>query len=553
VTNVHVVCRNPKDDRVIPRMVRILADVHGWTVGAAPRRDAALNYFCGYFEWDLHRSFKATPLAAYLTHREENAADKARLWDVVAEIMDVRVVTAWKYGAMIEEFGPTTLAPLPLERERFVPVAFPRHPVVGTSGFTYHTNRKGSGLMGKLAKALGADATFQASGRGWPVPTKRYTWSEMPRFYQGLTVWVCTSLVEGGPMGTLEALACGLPVVIPNDVGLHDELPAVRGIYRYPKGDAKGLISCTRLALEEYPTLDREALRAVTARYGPAQWAAAHKEAFEGVTRDTGVQEVAEGDTLPPWEGRCGIYYVAFGVPARKAATLSIRGAKRNMPNVPVAVVSDAPLGAGEDVFIEAPDRDIGGRIAKLKVFELAPAGWTYILYLDADTEVIGDATLFFKLLADGWEFVITKDPHRHDLLKHMHRTGQDEEHIVTVGKAATEETLALNGGVWAFRRCARTKTFFKRWFTEWDKYGQRDQPGLIRALYAHPLRMVVLGNEWNLFPKYKDKERAAAILHFPMRARRWRGRIGRGVRLDSKEAWRQANEWVKGQSRRAK
>lgn len=58
---------------------------------------------------------------------------------------------------------------------------------------------------------------------------KRIPFAEMPDFYRGLDVFVCTSAIEGTPNPVLEAMACGIPVVS-TDVGIVPEVfgPAQR-------------------------------------------------------------------------------------------------------------------------------------------------------------------------------------------------------------------------------------------------------------------------------------------------------------------------------------
>jgi hypothetical protein len=53
----------------------------------------------------------------------------------------------------------------------------------------------------------------------------------------------------------------------------------------------------------------------------------------------------------------------------------------------------------------------------------------------------------------------------------------------------------------------------------------------------------VVLGNEWNYFPAYSSRiTQAAALLHYPGRARRWSGQVP--GRLDGPRAWQSVRQW---------
>ncbi|WP_175483230.1 glycosyltransferase family 4 protein [Salinihabitans flavidus] len=51
----------------------------------------------------------------------------------------------------------------------------------------------------------------------------RIPFSDMPDFYRGLDIFVCTSAIEGTPNTVLEAMACGVPV-ISTDVGIVPEI-----------------------------------------------------------------------------------------------------------------------------------------------------------------------------------------------------------------------------------------------------------------------------------------------------------------------------------------
>jgi hypothetical protein len=562
---VNVVCRNLNDDRVIPRFSRYLQQRLGWTLTAVPDPHAEVVYLSGYFESQKCRAWPSAPVMAYFTHREEQPPgnDKAQLFDTIAGRVQLRIATAAMYAGYLERYGPTVQIRPPVERDRFVPPP-PLNPpqrggrgrVAGFSGYTYRNKRKGEDLVrGILASKPGQGLEWRASGRGWPVATKRYNWRDMPGFYQSLDVLVVTSRVEGVPMPPLEAMACGVSVVVPRGVGLLDELPNVPGIHRYKRGDLTDLVKAVGKAVRDRGDVDREALRAATEPYTIEAWCEGHLEAVlemmdgptAGLAEDDEVavmpveikdvpEQRTESATLEksPEISR-GIYCVAFGDPARTCALKMMRTAKAHMPEIPICLCSDRAIGP-EDVLVVQPDSDVGGRRAKLKAYELTPAEWGAVLYLDADTEVVGDIRFYFKLIEDGWEFVICKDPHLMDTMHAFRRKGNLAELEETAAKIHTMHTLQYNGGVWAFGRNKRIARFFARWQAEWERHAQRDQGALIRAMYSEPLRVYLLGNEWNTFPKYTKGIKTAGLMHYPGRARRWRGQIP--GRIDSPTAW---------------
>ena len=555
MVKVQIICRNYEEDRVVPRMARALRQVMGWPIGPSPDTTAGINYLLGYFEAPKAANWPNTLTAAYLTHREEEPPNnaKARLFDDVARRVDLRVVTCRQYYDLVAGFGPTMRARAPLERDKFVIVPKGRRSkaVVGYSGYTYGNGRKGEDLAkAVLASPLAERCEFEASGRGWPVHTKKYRWEEMAGFYQSLDVLVCTSLVEGIPMPPLEALACGVSVVIPRGVGMLDELPECAGIHRYERGNAEDLLRALAEALAVYHDADREELRAATDGHSLEAWVEDHKTAFDKLLSSgksiaamaPRIQEKVELPPLPVSENKRGIYVVAFGEPARKSARKLLGSISLYMPDVPVCLVGDEPLKAGESVFKPYADTDIGARRAKLAIDSLVPSEWQEILYLDADTVLTAPVYALFDWITSGWEFVICRDVYPRDNLGAMQQRYDAREVAETHALLKTWEILQLNGGVWSYKRNERTKAFFVRWQAEYEKYVQRDQGALLRALYRQPLKMLVLGNEWNTFPRYQNQQITAGILHYPQEARRWEGQIA--GRIDSPEAWQAVSRY---------
>lgn len=286
--NVSVLCRNYGDDRVIPRFCRYLSDNLGWTVATRKIDPAAdVIYLSAYFESQILRSWPGRPVVAYFTHKEtqprpDNA--KARLFMSMAKKVDLRIATAGMYANQLVDFGPTAQINPPVERHRFV---IPKRKVgkrlvCGFSGYSYSNGRKGESLARQLIRSSpGRSVDWQASGRGWPVLTRRYRWADMPTFYQSLDILVITATVEGVPMPPLEVLSCGGSVVVPNGVGLLDELPDTLGIHRYKRGSIDSLTKALDKAIKARPTVDKGALRATTEPYSILAWCEQHRQAFE--------------------------------------------------------------------------------------------------------------------------------------------------------------------------------------------------------------------------------------------------------------------------------
>ena len=97
---------------------------------------------------------------------------------------------------------------------------------------------------------------------------------------------------------------------------------------------------------------------------------------------------------------------------------------------------------------------------------------------------------------------------------------------------------------MFSFHRSDATERLFHAWHEEWQRWGKRDQGALLRAMYKTPLRLLVLGIEWNTSDRYPSPNGTAGIVHHQMKARRWAGIIP--GRNDSKEAWDKIRSWEK-------
>jgi glycosyltransferase involved in cell wall biosynthesis len=531
--NIHII--NRSKEGILSRLANALVDGTGWTMSNSPDSSADLNHFACYLTFAEHFSdWHLTPVSTWFTHKEVGTHYKEFWWELAANKADLRLTSAPMYARMLEQFGPTALVTPAIDRDFFKIAPKPGNemPRVGVSGFVHPGGRKGEQLVARLAGSLLAHRIeLVGTGDGWPIPTLERPFADIPAFYQDLDVFLCTSLIEGIPMPPLEALSCGVPIVIPRGVGLLDELPDdVEGIYCYDAGDFEGMFAAISNALAGRHDADREALRAITEPYTQKAWCKTHADAIAKFL-DTGTSIGVESDR----HGQRGAFWVAYGEPARKCAMGSISTFRQHNKGIQTALAGESPLGV-EDTFIDYPDVDIGGRDAKTMIFDLAPAEWEYIAYFDADTEFIADVSVLYQFVMDGFDMVICKNPDKYHIASKMVRSDNKDECEYTFNQLGTSELIQLNGGVFVFQRNARTARFFRAWHEEWERWGKRDQAALLRALFKNPLKLYVLGNEFNTITRYQSREQSAGILHYPMSARRWRGKIQ--GRSDSDEAW---------------
>ena len=190
-----------------------------------------------------------------------------------------------------------------------------------------------------------------------------------------------------------------------------------------------------------------------------------------------------------------GTIYVAYGPPALAEMRRSVAGLWQ-FNDLDVAVIG--ALGTQLDLdgaqLIPFNQPGPGARWAKLNTDLLAPPAWRHILYLDADTRVLGDVTAPFAMLDDGFDLVLTPSQNQGaDVLCHI---GSDDRSD-TIDALCNPEPLQLQAGVMWFDRvrCAR---LFAAWREEWKKHHAQDQGALLRALDREPVRVHILGRAWN-------------------------------------------------------
>ena len=182
-----------------------------------------------------------------------------------------------------------------------------------------------------------------------------------------------------------------------------------------------------------------------------------------------------------------GVIYVAYGKKAYNEAVASIE-TLRKFHNWPVKVVGDQPIEGVE--FTKLEDRGTPGRWAKVNLNRVSD--WEATLFLDADTRIHGDLSLGFILLERGFDLVMVPSrPQHNEILRHLKK----DERNVTLRELPLDP-LQLNTGVMWFGPGAAP--LFELWREEWERWKDKDQGALLRALYRHPVNLAVLGWPYN-------------------------------------------------------
>ncbi len=180
-----------------------------------------------------------------------------------------------------------------------------------------------------------------------------------------------------------------------------------------------------------------------------------------------------------------GIVYVAFGKNALEAMEASLK-TLRKVSDYPVFIVD-------ENSFRDDPG--FGARWAKLNIDKLVPESWDYVLYLDADTLVRSSIDKGFDILQGGeWDMALTMS---------LNQGGQSLWHLNGEERLYTQKTLSeafplqLQLGVFYFNKEA-CKELFELWREEWKRFKSQDQGAFLRALYRSPIKIWLLGRQYN-------------------------------------------------------
>ncbi|WP_315385743.1 glycosyltransferase [Microvirgula aerodenitrificans] len=214
--------------RAIERQAALSPERFNVRVVDAPTDKAELTFF---LPESAYRPLKHSTTVTYLAHKEDHPA-AAALFERVAKGSDYCITSSTKYQRVLEQDGAHKVfkVHLGVNTELFTPRLR-----LGVVGRTYHTGRKGEALLAELASLPLVELRF--TGEGWPHPAGYYATADLVRFYRDIDYLLIPSLIEGGPVPLLEALAAGCPVIAPSDIGLVEDFPHIA----FKRGDAADL------------------------------------------------------------------------------------------------------------------------------------------------------------------------------------------------------------------------------------------------------------------------------------------------------------------------
>lgn len=189
----------------------------------------------------------------------------------------------------------------------------------------------------------------------------------------------------------------------------------------------------------------------------------------------------------------CGVIYVAFGdraIDCCKKSIETLRQMHGDLLNV--AVISDRVL-AEADIPIVRKDVSSLAREYKTRVYWYSP--FQYTLYLDADTEIVGDVACGFHSLLNGWDMAAAFD-FRETLADIDHLQPEDKE--FTIGHVGAQYATHYNTGVLFFRKNEAVRDLFLLWHSEWRRFRHYDQGAFVRAIHGSQVKVWTLAPEWN-------------------------------------------------------
>lgn len=235
----------------------------------------------------------------------------------------------------------------------------------------------------------------------------------------------------------------------------------------------------------------------------------------------------------------CGVLYVATGDEYVTAATNSARSFKNSMPEIPVAIATDASSNLNifdQIIHLENPEYDY---VDKINGMLKSPFERT--VFLDADTHVNAPFPELFNIL-DQFDIAAAIAAYGHQ--------PPNEVHGEAIPFQQPPSFPIYNTGVISYRNSTKLKEFFQEWqkmYSGAHELGHRnftDQESFADRLYHSNLRLATLTQEYNfrvasriggevkiIHGRHEDTIKKAKLLnkkqnHLRLVIERWNGTV---------------------------
>lgn len=175
-------------------------------------------YFLPYYTW--YKTDK--PSTSWQSHQEKSGTLHSKFITIAKEV-DCALSHSQKYATILRDNHNLTnvMSIIPgVDLEKFKLRSIKRSVktdklVVGYIGRQYtSSNRKNPKLLDKIGKLSFVE--FRTTGGKLKL-------SDVPKFYRGLDLVISPAVIEGGPLAIQESLACGLPILCMENVGVANE------------------------------------------------------------------------------------------------------------------------------------------------------------------------------------------------------------------------------------------------------------------------------------------------------------------------------------------
>ena len=199
-----------------------------------------------------------------------------------------------------------------------------------------------------------------------------------------------------------------------------------------------------------------------------------------------------------------GVIYVVFGENAYKAVDISATSLHAICPELPILIVGDYVRGSypnfipwdGENPYRPTNPNQFHFLAGRVKPFLYDISPWDKTLYVDADTEFQSSPLDGFDLL-NRYDFMVAKHSSHNIGMLGDHPSPERLETMKELGGCG--DIPYPNSGVLFWKKCPASELLFQSWHEEWMRFqGWDEQLALMRAVFKHPIRWLLLPEAWN-------------------------------------------------------